>query len=544
MDKNHNSAFTIVELLVVIVVIGILAAITIVSYSGIQTKAIAAGLQNDLDSNAKLLKMYNVEYGYYPSSIDSITGCPSLPTPDTRYCLKSMSGTALSYTGGGQNFSLINTHIASNLAYRITENNPATAYVVATSFLKNFGTTSRDVANSVAMLNDGNYVVIGDTSSVGSIDGAAQKFSPDGSLLWAKTFGGASSVEYIYDVTKTSDGGFAAVGYTNGFGGTGNDAYITKFDSDGVLQWARTWGNTNDDIGCSIDQSPDGNIYVGGYLTGQDAFIIKYDINGNFIWNRVVGISGDDTAVSLTATSDNGVAFVGQGGVTSARIDKFSSDGTLSWDKIWEGSGTDRFNHVIQTLDSGFVAVGYTSTYGSGYQAILVKLLNDGTYSWMKTYDLGSSVEVTNSILQLSDSSFVMTGVTNSVGAGGYDSYISKLDGSGTPVWTRTFGGASAESTNNRLLGFSDGGFLMVGSTNSLTFGDYDMFFAKYKSDGSMPNCSSTYCKPQTFTVTSRTVTFSNAGSSNTSPSASKSDVTASTVVASYNPSTNVIAAP
>ena len=43
-----DNAFTIVELLVVIVVIGILASITIVSYRGITTKAAEASLQSDL----------------------------------------------------------------------------------------------------------------------------------------------------------------------------------------------------------------------------------------------------------------------------------------------------------------------------------------------------------------------------------------------------------------------------------------------------------------------------------------------------------------
>ena len=80
-----------------------MAAITIVSYSGISKKAIAAGLQNDLDSSAKLLKMYNVEYGHYPDSLDT-SYCPATPEPDTRYCLKASGETTLIYTGGGQTF--------------------------------------------------------------------------------------------------------------------------------------------------------------------------------------------------------------------------------------------------------------------------------------------------------------------------------------------------------------------------------------------------------------------------------------------------------
>lgn len=50
---SNNSAFTIVELLVVIVIIGILAAITIVSYSNVSQKAMNAAIQSDLTNSVK-----------------------------------------------------------------------------------------------------------------------------------------------------------------------------------------------------------------------------------------------------------------------------------------------------------------------------------------------------------------------------------------------------------------------------------------------------------------------------------------------------------
>ena len=101
----RTNGFTIVELLVVIVVIGILAAITIVSYSGVQNKAIIASLQSDLSSDAKKLKLYNVEHGYYPTALDG-NNCPSAPEADTRYCLKYGLDSTFSYTGGDQGFKI------------------------------------------------------------------------------------------------------------------------------------------------------------------------------------------------------------------------------------------------------------------------------------------------------------------------------------------------------------------------------------------------------------------------------------------------------
>lgn len=64
--KNKQIGFTIVELLIVIVVIAILAAITIVAYNGIQNRANDTAIQNDLKSLAKKLELYNVDNGVYP----------------------------------------------------------------------------------------------------------------------------------------------------------------------------------------------------------------------------------------------------------------------------------------------------------------------------------------------------------------------------------------------------------------------------------------------------------------------------------------------
>jgi len=114
------SGFTIVELLVVIVVIGILAAITIVSYTGISNKAITASLQSDLTNASNQLKMYQVEYGSYPES-PLTNGCPTLPVNDTKYCIKSSPGNTFTYTRLSQSTYSLNS-ASSTTTYHITEN--------------------------------------------------------------------------------------------------------------------------------------------------------------------------------------------------------------------------------------------------------------------------------------------------------------------------------------------------------------------------------------------------------------------------------------
>lgn len=64
---QNQKGFTIVELLIVIVVIGILAAITVVAYNGIQARTENAKTVSAVSAWAKALQMYKADRGSYPS---------------------------------------------------------------------------------------------------------------------------------------------------------------------------------------------------------------------------------------------------------------------------------------------------------------------------------------------------------------------------------------------------------------------------------------------------------------------------------------------
>lgn len=65
--------FTIVELLIVIVVIAILAAITIVAYNGIQNRAHDTAVRSDLANISRKLKAYAAENGEYPTTATQLS---------------------------------------------------------------------------------------------------------------------------------------------------------------------------------------------------------------------------------------------------------------------------------------------------------------------------------------------------------------------------------------------------------------------------------------------------------------------------------------
>ena len=137
MNKSlKQSGFTIVELLVVIVVIGVLAAITIVSYAGISQRAAVASLQSDLSNYSRKLEIYRVEHSdNYPD--DPVTaGIPA----------GSYSGYTKNNDVNPKTFTITATKSAAGGAIIYKVSNDSSPVAVVTSYATG-GNTITDAGN-------------------------------------------------------------------------------------------------------------------------------------------------------------------------------------------------------------------------------------------------------------------------------------------------------------------------------------------------------------------------------------------------------------
>lgn len=110
---HRNTGFTIVELLIVIVVIAILAAISVVAYNGIQSRARASAASTALAQAKKKLELYKVDNGSYPLS--GSLNSAGVTDKDVAY----------QYTSNGTTYCLTGT--AGNVSYKASDSTEPTA---------------------------------------------------------------------------------------------------------------------------------------------------------------------------------------------------------------------------------------------------------------------------------------------------------------------------------------------------------------------------------------------------------------------------------
>jgi len=185
---------------------------------------------------------------------------------------------------------------------------------------KTIGGPKDDYGASLIQTSDGGYAIAGTTRSFGAgwADVYVVKLDANGNLQWTKTIGGPAS-EQGRSLIQTSDGGYAIAGETYSLNAEDWDVYVVKLDAHGNPQWTKTIGGENIDSGYSLIQTSEGGYAIAGFTksfgAGEedvDVYVVKLDANGNLQWTKTIGGPEIEIGFSLIQTSDGGYAIAGK----------------------------------------------------------------------------------------------------------------------------------------------------------------------------------------------------------------------------------------
>jgi parallel beta-helix repeat protein len=332
----------------------------------------------------------------------------------------------------------------------------------------------------VSTLNVEHFCVAQSTSTNSGINGASvtptifswvqadifSNFTGTAAVEWEQYFGdiGTNRYDTVKFIVQTSDSGYAMAAENIPRVGT-KFVVIVKTDSSGVFQWAKKY----DMYGLAgFAYTNDGGYVLAGNLNLQhedwftisvgNVTLLKTDPNGEVQWSQKYPF--DDSVSAMVQTSDGGYALAGKKD-TQVWILKVDSAGKQQWN--WtlgvQLDGWKGLAQIIQTSDGGYAIAGTAPSDSAGEtDFLLLKTSSTGELLWSKKYG-GVSNDSANSLIQTSDGGYALVGSTESFDLGG--PLLIKTDASGNVEWARTYG---STGTADYLIQTSDGGLLFVGS--------------------------------------------------------------------------------
>lgn len=359
------------------------------------------------------------------------------------------------------------------------------------------------------------------TASDGA-DGFVAKYHADGSLAWARLFGGPDE-DHGNGIAATADGGAIVTGSVRTsvvdvdvdddtpdpahrlLSTGGDDIVIAKYRADGSLAWARLAGGIDNDIGHDVAATADGGALVTGefqrqavfgdgapggavslsFWAASDIFVARYDGAGQVVWARAAGGDGTNVGRAVAVAADGGALVTGEfrqtarfgdgdASSTSLRavsaadvfVAKLHADGSLAWARRAGSSSADDAADdvgwdIAATVDNG--------------------MLVTGEFGASATFGAGEAGETT----------LVTTGIDGA--------FLVKLDGWGYTQWAQGSRGTLSD-VGTGVAATPNGGAVITGrfhrnttlaadtaaETALVSEGPYDIFLAEFAPDGAL----------------------------------------------------------
>jgi|GEM_PF-4288974 len=188
---------------------------------------------------------------------------------------------------------------------------------------------------------------------------------------------------------------------------------------------------------------------------------------GTRTFSRTYGeVEGNERGFSILEASDGGYVITGMIADDLA-IMKIDAGGNLLWTKRYGGAAFDAGNMIRHDGAGGYIIVGQTGSFDGGEgDAWIIRTDAQGDTLWSRAVG-GPGYDFAMGVALIPDGGFIVVGGTESFGAGDRDGYLVRLNGRGDTLWTRTTGGQYLDELFG-VASAADGSFITVGGTYSI----------------------------------------------------------------------------
>lgn len=336
------------------------------------------------DSNA------NLEWTKTFGGSEDDRGYSLIQTSDSGYALlgyTSSSNGDVSTHNGARDFWLVKTDAEGTLIWE-----------------KTYGFSGVDQGTHIIETSDNNLMISGvlDVTASGG-DGIfgrnttrhaggdywLLKLTSTGDLIWSRYYGG-SFTDVPYEFVETPSGEVLIVGSSDSndvdiSSSKGSyDFWTVNANSNGELNWERSYGGAEIDEARGIINSNDGNYVIVGDTRSRDQdvslnngaadiWLIKISDNGEILWNRSIGGTNFDVPRSISSTLDGGYIIAGSSrssdgqlslnqGQNDAWLVKMNENGDLMSQKSFGGSDIDFGYDATQLQNGSYILVGESNS--------------------------------------------------------------------------------------------------------------------------------------------------------------------------------------
>jgi RHS repeat-associated protein len=333
---------------------------------------------------------------------------------------------------------------------------------------------------------------------------------------WTHTWGGPSN-DYANAVAVDSSGNVYVAGSTASFGAGGSDVLILKYSPLGTLLWAKTWGGSGDEGANAIAVGPDGFLYVTGSSTSfasncclgpyYTLFVLKLDTDGNLQWgtNWAGADSSYGNALAFDATGNIyvvGNTYNAYYGMHTGLLIKFiPSDGSVLWASSWSWTSApygEGFSGSAVTVDlNGNVIIAGASYYYNIDTGVLhsnmtlLKYDANGNYLWNVGWESDTYPGSSRSLVTDAQGNIYVAGgvtyfscVNYTCTQTGSDAMVLKFDSGGALQWENSWGGSGFNSATSAAIDTT--GHLLVSGLEDQNGRSPTPFVLTYDSNGNL----------------------------------------------------------